>query len=556
MLKTPVRLKNIKLKNVLQNLAGNSWIKEDIPYYHHKIEVINEYTRLKSRPADLFPIQIKNELEKNWKIAKLQRQHHLTVTKSVCESIVMRMLQYPCSIDEIDELNPLKSGFDFSFFVESQIYDVTMSEKALLYRFYQWPNNVNYRHHREYKYMFPTRIQQFGNGQFYKIISNSENREFLIDRMIEAMRHEQPIQVKQALIERGYSNGYFILSGPESTRSIDYPNRKSFLNYHSLILEKLFLKKNFESIHERAIELDYLGIRDRNSLGNSQKVPVRSPAHANDAYWGLGCLEICQKLFEAYLDEDNLDMAIKLKDDCNLSDQFIRPYLAKFYFKNGENRNVEKILEFEKKSTKFTPQGDELHSILLKIFEAASDENNESVMIDILDKIEKNGNSFSKQNCLDLYKYSKNNKNPVFIRQKIIELIQKNNFKFKFLPELFDIDASLSISSLFGELLIDGIEIETLISQISEKNSEKNKIGEALLSYEENSKINPMTSRDQGWVKGDAPDIFTLPDQEKFYFELPNHEAENFVGFSYYNNESDQERPHYHPKIDRLGFSN
>jgi len=38
MLKTPVRLKNIKIKNVLQNLAGNSWIKEDIPFYHHSNE--------------------------------------------------------------------------------------------------------------------------------------------------------------------------------------------------------------------------------------------------------------------------------------------------------------------------------------------------------------------------------------------------------------------------------------------------------------------------------------------------------------------------------------
>ena len=59
------------------------------------------------------------------------------------------MLQYPCSIDEIPEFCPSQRGFNFDFFIDSQIYSTKLCEKPLLYRFYQWPKNVNYRYNRK-----------------------------------------------------------------------------------------------------------------------------------------------------------------------------------------------------------------------------------------------------------------------------------------------------------------------------------------------------------------------------------------------------------------------
>ena len=42
-------------------------------------------------------------------------------------------------------------------------------------------------------------------------------------------------------------------------------------------------------------------------------------------------------------------------------------------------------------------------------------------MIDVLEKIDKS--RFSINDCLHLYRYSKNNNNPVFIREKILDLM-------------------------------------------------------------------------------------------------------------------------------------
>ena len=198
--------------------------------------------------------------------------------------------------------------------------------------------------------MFPTRQNRFALAEFHKIMSNSENKEFIIDRMLESMRNNQPYEIKRALIERAYSNSYFTYEKSPRT----YPKRADFLNYHSLIIEKLLLQRNFDALRERAMELKYLGVKDRHSL---------SP-HSN---WGLGALEISLKLFDAFLSEDQLADALKVKEDFDLSDDIVRPKLAKFYFKNGEN-NLQIILDNEK-STAFIPSGDQLHPVLLNIFE-------------------------------------------------------------------------------------------------------------------------------------------------------------------------------------------
>ena len=72
---TPVRR---KLRNITKNVSGNSWIQTDISYDQNKLEIMRELARLKSRPADVFPKKVKEELENNWHIVQLQRQHHLT----------------------------------------------------------------------------------------------------------------------------------------------------------------------------------------------------------------------------------------------------------------------------------------------------------------------------------------------------------------------------------------------------------------------------------------------------------------------------------------------